>query len=196
LSLTYYDQRAENLIQLVLLQTDPVPTSQSQNVGRVRNTGVELEGTLFVGPLQLKAQYGYARSRVELLAPNYAGDLRVGDQSLATPKHTAGASLTVAPFRGTTLATGLTYVGSWTYYDFLAEFSCFGGTGPCQATFRDYLVAYPRFVKVNATISHEFTSLVSGFVSVENLSNNHAFEIFNGAPAVGRTSIVGLRFRY
>ena len=67
-------------------------TTQFQNVGRVKNTGVEVEGALRVGALQFKGQYGYARSRIAQLAPNYTGDLRVGDQSRSTPTHTAGAS--------------------------------------------------------------------------------------------------------
>jgi outer membrane receptor protein involved in Fe transport len=94
LSVTYYDQTAENLLQFVQVQSTPILTSQWQNVGRVHNTGVEVEGTLSLGLLQVKGQYGYARARVDALPPNYTGTLRVGDQSLATPKHTAGGSAT------------------------------------------------------------------------------------------------------
>jgi outer membrane receptor protein involved in Fe transport len=196
LSATYYDQIADDLIQLVLLQTSPVPTSQNQNVGRVKNSGVEIEGTVDAGPVRLKTQYGYARSRIDALAPNYAGDLRVGDQSLLTPKHTAGASLSLTPWRGTSLGAGLTYVGSWSYYDWLALFRCFGGTGPCRATMRDYITPYPSFVKVNATVWQQITPLVSGFVSVDNLTNNEAFEFHNFSPVVGRVTTVGLRLQY
>jgi outer membrane receptor protein involved in Fe transport len=196
LSLTYYDQVADNLIQLVQLSVVPLPTSQYQNVGQVRNKGLEVEGGLHLGGIQLKAQYGYVRSRIRQLAPNYAGDLRVGDQSLGTPTHTAGVSLSVTPLRGTNVGLGVTYVGSWSYYDLLAEYRCFGGTGPCQPTFRDYITAYPGFVRANATVSQEITPLVSGFVSVENLTNNQAFELVNSTPAFGRISVVGFRLRY
>jgi outer membrane receptor protein involved in Fe transport len=196
LSVTYYNQTANNLIQQVLLQSDPPPTSQWQNVGRVKNTGVEVEGTLYVGPLQFRGQYGYSRARIDHLAPNYTGDLRVGDQALVTPKHTAGASLIALAGTGTTLTAGVTYVGSFRQYDDLARFRCFGGTGPCQPASRDYIVEFPGFVKVNATLSQKITPQVGGFVSVDNLTDNAAFE-FNGPnPVTGRITTFGLQLTY
>jgi outer membrane receptor protein involved in Fe transport len=196
LSVTYYNQIADDLIQQVLLQSQPVPTFQWQNIGRVTNTGIELEGTLTAGVFRLKGQYGYARSRVDQLAPNYAGDLRVGDQSLATPKHTAGASVSAALLEGTTVSGGLVYVGSWRQYDFLQEFRCFGGTGPCQSTFRDYIVEYPDFAKVNLSLTQQITSTVLGFVAVDNVTNSDSYEFFNFNPVMGRLTTVGVRLRY
>jgi outer membrane receptor protein involved in Fe transport len=197
LAVTYYDQIAENLIQYV--QVDPTvspPTNQFQNVGRVKNTGVEVEGTVHAGPFEVKAQYGYARARIEQVAPNYTGDLQIGDQALLTPKHTVGASLTVTPLTGTTVAAGLTHVGSWNNYDYVAEFRCFGGTGPCQPSNRDYIVGYPGFTKVNATVSQRIRPLISGFVSVDNLTNNEADEVDNLSPVMGRITTVGFQFQY
>jgi outer membrane receptor protein involved in Fe transport len=193
LSLTYYNQTAEDLIQYVLLQAAPLPTSQYQNVGRVKNVGVEVEGMFSAGPVKVKAQYGYARSRIEELPPSYGGDLRVGDQSLGTPKHTAGGALTLAAFRGTHLAAGVTYVGSWRYYDFLAEFRCFGGTGPCQPTLRDYIIDYPAFIKVHATATQQITGWLAGFISVENATNRTTPEFSTLIPVTGRITTVGFR---
>jgi outer membrane receptor protein involved in Fe transport len=160
----------------------------------VNNKGVELVAALGAGPIQFKGQYAYVRSRIEGLAPNYTGDLMVGDQSLATPKHTAGGSLIVVPSKRTVATVGVTYVGSWNYYDLLAEFRCFGGTGPCASTSRAYIVRYPGFAKVNATISQDITRVLSGFLSVENLTNNQAHEFFNGIPVMGRITTVGFQF--
>ena len=198
LSVSYYDQTADDLIQFVLLQSGSPSTYQWQNVGRVKNTGVEVEGTLGMGPVALKAQYGYARARIEQLAASYAGDLREGDQVLQTPQHTAGASLAVAPYSGTTLSAGLTYAGSWSQYDYVAEYACFGGTGPCRPGpgFRSYIIEYPSLVKVNATLSQQINPLVSGFVSVDNLTNNEDFEASNLNPVMGRTTTVGIRLQY
>jgi vitamin B12 transporter len=194
LSLTYFDQIAKNLIVFTTLAVDPVRIHQYQNIGRVKNTGIEVEGTLALGMLQLRAQYGYARSRVEDLGPGYGGDLRPGDKTYYTPAHTAGASLTAEPRRGTIIAAGLTYVGSWNAYDNLAIFRCFAGTGPCQASFRDYIVPFPGFTKANATLSQQITPLLSGFVSVENLTNNTKTEYSPFFPVMGRITTVGLRF--
>jgi outer membrane receptor protein involved in Fe transport len=196
LSLTYYDQTADNLIQFVRLPGTTVPTFQAQNVGRVTNRGVEIEGMASVGPARFKANYGYVRARIEQLAPNYTGDLQVGDQTLITPKHTAGASLVVTPFARTALSAGLTYVGSWNNYNYVAFYSCFGGKGPCQPTSRGYIGAYPGFIKLNAGMSQQITRFASGFVSVDNLTNNQAFEASDLAPVIGRITTVGLQLRY
>jgi outer membrane receptor protein involved in Fe transport len=196
LSVTYFNQTADDLIQLVLLQATSPITQQNQNVGRVKNSGVELEGTLQVGPAQLRAQYGYVRSRIVELGPDYTGDLRPGDQSLVTPEHSLGAGLTIAPRAGSTFSAGLIYVGSWHQTDLLGLLRCFGGTGQCQPSSRDYIVTYPGFVKLNASVWQQLTAGLSGFVSVENLTNNQAYEDINFFPVMGRTSTVGLRLQY
>jgi outer membrane receptor protein involved in Fe transport len=194
LSFTYYDQTAEDLIQFTQVQA-PI-TFQNQNAGRVTNTGAEVEGTLSIGPAQLKAQYGYARARIEQLATTYTGDQRVGDQVLATPTQTAGASLGVALRTGANLAAGMTYVGSWRQYDYLAEYSCFAGTGPCAATSRDYIVAYPSFVKLNAVVSQPIRRGLSAFLSIDNLANNTSVEYANNTAVFGRITTLGLHVSY
>jgi outer membrane receptor protein involved in Fe transport len=187
---------AENLIQLVRVGMDSVPILQYQNVGRIKNTGVELEGGISIGKLQLTAQYGYASSVIKALPANYSGDLRLGDQTFFTPKNTAGASASITSLAETTIAANLTYVGSWNYYDIVSEYRCLGGTGPCRSTPRDYIIAYPSFVKLNATISRQFNRLVTGFISIDNLTNNEASELYNFVPPVGRTTTAGLRLKF
>jgi outer membrane receptor protein involved in Fe transport len=196
LSLTYYDQTAEDLIQFVRLPSTSLPTFQFQNVGRVKNTGVEVEGTVYAGPLQLRANYAYTRARIDQLALNYTGDLRVNDQSLVTPKHTAGASVVVTPYATTSVVVGLAYVGSFSQYDLLAQYVCFTGSGPCHPSNRDYIISYPGFVKVNATVSQQVTRLVTAFVTVDNLTNNEAYEYWNFQPVLGRTTTAGLQVHY
>jgi outer membrane receptor protein involved in Fe transport len=200
LNMTYYDQTAKNLIQQVQLPSDSLLTTQFQNVGRVRNTGVEVEASVSLGPLALRGQYGYTRSRVAQLAPGYTGNLQVGDQSLLTPRHTAGASLAIAALTGTTLAGGLTYVGSWRTYDYLGYFRCLGGTGPCRNTpavlNRDWLLRYPGFVKLHATLAQQLTEHLSALLAVDNLANTQAYELDNSGPVMGRITTIGLRFQY
>lgn len=193
LGATYYDQTAENLIQVVQLPSGSVPINQYQNIGTVKNTGLELEGGVSASVVQVRAQYGYTRSRVDHLLPTYGGDLHIGDQSLLTPKHTAGVSIALAPLKGTAVTGGVTYVGSWRNYDYIAEFRCFGGTGPCTPTSRGYIVDYPSIVKIHATVSQQITRWVSGFVSVDNLTNNDAYENSNFVPEIGRVTTIGLR---
>ena len=196
LGLTYYNQIAENLADAVVLAVTPVLTQQYQNVGRVKNTGVEVEGAMILGPVSLRGQYGYVHARIQQLSPTYAGDLRVGDEPLLSPSHTAGASVSVSPSARTTVSAGMVYVGSWTYYDNIALFRCFGGTGPCGATFRDYQTKYPGLLKLNVGASHQFTPVLTGFVSIDNLTNNDASEGNNLLPEWGRTSTAGFRVQY
>jgi outer membrane receptor protein involved in Fe transport len=198
LSVTGYDQTAKDLIMFVQVPGDSLPTFQFQNVGRVANSGIEVEGTLILHRLQLKGQYGYVRSRIEDLGSNASSGaaLQVGDRPDRTPKHTAGAAVTLAPRTGTTLTAGLTYVGSWRYTDVLAQLRCFGGEGPCQPTPRDYVVTYPGFAKMNAALTQRVTRQLEGFVSVDNVTNNEAYESDNTVPVMGRITMVGLHVTF
>jgi outer membrane receptor protein involved in Fe transport len=198
LNLTYYDQTADNLADVVVLQTSPTPTQQFQNVGRVKNRGVEVEASASHGPWTLRAQYGFARARVDRLSPTYAGDLIVGDQPLLRPKHTAGAALSFAPGARTTLSVGMTYVGSWTYYDEVARFRCRGGTGPCAPGpgLRGYFMEYPDFLKINLNAWRQVSDHVIAFVALDNVTNNESFEASNLTPVRGRSTTVGFRFQH
>jgi TonB-dependent starch-binding outer membrane protein SusC len=197
LNATYYNQYANDLIDGVILDADTVPQiTQYQNIGTVHNTGIELEGSLRLPLGRLAAQYAIANSRVDALGPGYGGDLEVGDQLLGIPHRTGGASLSLHPFRPTTVVLGVVYVGSWTNYDQLAEVKCFGGTGKCAASTRGYWHLYPAFAKANLSFTQQITSVVSGFVSVTNLTNNEVYEFLNSVPIIGRTTVVGIRLRY
>lgn len=197
IGVTYYDQVARDLIDGVVLNVDTVPeVDQFQNVGRVRNQGVEVEGTLRLAIGQLSGQYAITSSRVEALDPTYGGDLHVGDQVLLVPKHTGGLSLAVTPLRRTTVTLGVSFVGAWTNYDLFAELSCFGGTGPCAATTRGYIRTYPSFTKANLSVTQQLTSAMAVFVSVKNLTNNEDFEFDNAVPVQGRVTVAGVRVRF
>jgi outer membrane receptor protein involved in Fe transport len=204
LSLSGYDQTAEDLIVFVQLPTSGIPTAQFQNVGRVANSGLEVEGILDLGTLELKAQYGYSRSRIEDLGPGVSptADLQIGDRPLGLPTHTAGTALVVEPRAGTTLTAGLTYVGSFRQLDVIALIRCVGGTGPCPESFlsagstRDFLVDYPDFAKVNAGITQRITPQLEGFVSVDNLTNNLAYEGTNTGGVMGRITMAGVHVAF
>ena len=194
-SATYYHQIARDLITLVY----PVvgsPDYQLQNVARVRNAGLELEGSFSRWGLRLKAQYAITHARVRELGPTYTGDLRVDDQVFLVPEHTGGISLTATPLHQTSIAIGVTYVGSWVNYDAFALFGCFGGTAPCRASNREYLKEYPSLTKVSLSVTHAINRTLSGFVAIDNLTNNDNFEASNTNPTFGRISTFGLRLLY
>jgi outer membrane receptor protein involved in Fe transport len=196
LSVTGYDQTARNLIAFVQLGSDPLPTYQYLNVGRVKNRGLEVEGTLTLSRVQLRAQYAYTHSRIDEVGAAGGGDLEVGDSPAKVPTHTAGATLTVTPVGGTTVTAGVTYVGSYPRLDALTYLRCLGGTGPCQAEFRDYTVNYPGFAKLNATVSQRLTRQLEGFVTVDNLTNNQEYESYSLVGVIGRVMMAGLHMTY
>jgi len=51
-------------------------------------------------------------------------------------------------------------------------------------------------VKLNATIWQQLTPALSGFASVDNLSNNKAYELDNLSPVTGRVTAIGFQFHY
>jgi hypothetical protein len=116
---------------------------------------------------------------------------------MGIPKHTAGASAGIRPFRATTISGGLTYVGSREQYDFMGFLRCLGQTGPCNnsdfALNRDYWLTYPAFTKIHVTITQQLAPMASGFISLDNLTNSSAPEITNANTVMGRITTIGLR---
>lgn len=197
LGVTYYNQTASDLIQLVYLDPDGDPqVAQWQNLSRVKNSGIEVEAALLLGPVRVRAQYGYTRSKVEETGEGYLGDLLPGDQVLLVPKHTAGASIGGTVWGGTSVSLGFVYVGSWNYYDFVAEFSCFAETGPCPETNREFIVPYPHFAKVDLRVSRPITPVLGLILSVDNLTNSDVVEKWNLSPVTGRITSIGVSARY
>lgn len=191
-SATYYDQTATDLIQFVLLDGSQLPQIRRfENVGRVANRGLELEGGLHMGRVNFTAQFGHATSVVRALGPAYTGDLQPGDQVLGIPRNTAGASLAVSALANTTLTLGVVYVGARTNYDDRAMF-----TDPTRETLRDYWTTFPAFSKVNLGVSQALSRSATAFVSIENVANENASEQSNLIPIQGRISMVGLRLHY
>ncbi len=197
LGATYYNQTARNLIGAVLIDpsTDPA-TFQYQNIGRVKNKGLELELTLRLAQLTLSGQYSVTNSTVLDLGPSYTGDLQKGDQPLGIPRHSGGASATLGLAPQTTLNASVVYLGSRTNYDGLALFDVFFGDAPFRGSLRSYWASYPTVVKGNIGIQHAFNKNLSVLLRVENVTNNQRFENVNSGLIPGRRTTAGLRLSY
>ncbi|HZS60788.1 MAG TPA: TonB-dependent receptor [Gemmatimonadaceae bacterium] len=208
-SATFYDQTAVNSLQQVKLPVDTPTTYQTQNVGTVKNTGIELEARANIDRLTLRVMYGFSRSRVDQLEPGYVGDYHVGDQALDVPRHTAGGSAAMQLTPRTNIAAGFTYVGPWTDYDYIRLNNC-GATfsaPQCPQAFLDainagvftqrpFFIQYRGLVKGNLTVTQKLNSWASAFVAIDNIGDNQGYEASNDQPRVGRISTFGLRLHY
>jgi outer membrane receptor protein involved in Fe transport len=190
LSATYYNQQAIDLIDQVMVDTvDGRPEYQNQNIGKIRNSGYEVEGTLSRGPVSLTAQYSIMNSVVRTLSPNYTGDLQPGDRLLYIPRRSGGVTASFAPLTRTHVTASVFYVGSWTGQDIVALLD----GSPWRGSLRAYWMRYPAFAKVNLSLDQSISDRVAAYVSIRNLGNNTAFEQSNVFITQGRATTIGVR---
>ncbi len=193
LSVTGYRQNADQLIQQVVAsQRTELKTVQYQNVGRIENIGMEVEGTARLGALRGSATMSWTDSKVRRLAPNYTGDLRVGDQVPEVPNSAGQAWLSydVAAIR---LTAGATYIGSWTGYDWLTYYSDAANESVLAGSARAYWVRYPELVKPFAMFEGRVSREAALFLRVDNMLNKQLNERDNLQIMPGRSTTIGLK---
>ncbi|MCC6317918.1 MAG: TonB-dependent receptor [Gemmatimonadaceae bacterium] len=193
LSLTLYAQDADGLIQQVVPNPlERARTIQYQNVGRIHNSGVEIEGSARAGMVRGDVVYSFTNSRVRRLSPTYTGDLAVGDRVPEVPRASGLASLTLERGRGRA-TLGASYVGSWMGYDWLDYYAGELGTAQSKPLLRNYWVEYPSLTKPFAGLAWTFGRSAEWYVRVDNLSNVQRNERDDVQVTAGRTAIMGFR---
>jgi iron complex outermembrane receptor protein len=214
---TAFDQQATNLLQQVLVAP---PTTWAaprtaldsarrrprglayalENVGVIRNHGLELAGDLRAGPLTLAATYALVDSRVRRLASGYTGDLRAGDRMLEVPRHTAG--LSAAWQQGPWSASlGAARAGDWINYDRLAlAADASNPTVPTRNVYgsalRRYWRQYDGVTRMEATAARAVRSGLTVVVSGANLLDRQQGEPDNATLVPGRSVTLGVRARF
>jgi outer membrane receptor protein involved in Fe transport len=197
LAVTYFNQKAINLVSLIQLDRDAQSRLQQQyqNVGRIHNRGIELSGTLApTSNLYMTAVFGATKSTVESLGTGYSGDLQVDDELTGVPDQTAGITLSWTPLTGTTFTGNLTHRAEWREVDFVDFFAAIRG-GTYTGRRRDYWIDYPAYTKYNVGLTRVLTSQLSGYVQIDNAGNSYAFERVNLIAPRGRVISVGARFQ-
>ncbi len=193
LSVTAYRQNADELIQQVVA---PLRLEQSvvqyQNVGRIANTGVEIEGTGRFGFLRGSATMSWTDSKVRKLSQTYKGDLQVGDHVPEVPSASGQAWLSY-DLAAVRLTGGATYIGSWTGYDWLEYYSAAAGVSTARPELRNYWVRYPALVKPFAMFEARVARDAALFLRVENLANKQLNERDNLQITAGRSTSVGVK---
>jgi outer membrane receptor protein involved in Fe transport len=201
LEATYFNQHANDLISIVVIDTTGLPTYQYQNLGRVRNSGFELGVAAERGRASFRGSFTYTRNRVERLAADYAGTLRGGDELLYVARAAGGGTVSLRfpalararHNREGVFEVGVTYIGTRTGADDLAAFKCYVISEDCRNE-RDYWTTHPGFAKLRTAVTYPLARQLTGFVNVDNLLNRQAFELFNYYPSRGRAILAGVRF--
>jgi hypothetical protein len=196
LRVTWFDQRADDLLQQVDLRRPSGSTRvyQFQNVGAITNRGVEVDGGMTHGRFAAAVRMHTVRSRVARLAPSYDGEFRVGDAPLEVPASTGALALRYA-HAATRLEAGVSWVGGWTGYDWLLvsrveEGAAQGRDGP-----RDYWLAYPAVVRPFVGFSTPLTGSLAFWGRAEGATRRAAQLRDNLSPPVGRSVVVGVEVR-
>ncbi|MEZ4456187.1 MAG: TonB-dependent receptor [Gemmatimonadales bacterium] len=193
---TVFDQRASDLIQSVLQpgQAGSLRSFQFQNVGAIRNRGVELEGGLRFRNVGIDGQFYSTTSKIERIARNYSGWLRPGDRLPEIPSY-SGAARVSYTLPGLQFAAGASFLGSWTGYDWTEIAEVDAGLKPAKASVRDYLITYPGVFKpyfsVSVVVARQFTP----YLVIDNLANRSEYEQHNGNPPAGRSVMFGVEVR-
>lgn len=196
---TYYNQRAVGLIAALVLSGPNIvlPTSQNQNLSRVKNDGWEFEGHVPVGPVAVSGTYSITNSTIQALFSNYPpGDYQVGDRVLGIPHSSGGATLAYTPASRTTLTANMTYIGYWTEHDWRAEYGFFFGGQAYRGSDRAYWIKYPSVTKLGVGITQMLTSEFSMFARVDNVGNNLRYESSNITFRMPRSALVGANIHY
>ncbi|MCC7055706.1 MAG: TonB-dependent receptor [Gemmatimonadaceae bacterium] len=216
LQVTRFDQRASSLIQQVPYAYDETDDDSAggyggapgqprfgyalENLGAITNRGWEFALRQSMGALSLSAAMSLVQSRVDQVAPGYAGDLRQGDRMLAVPARTTGVTLTWTPRRWQ-VQLGATQVADWINYDRLALASTWiTGGAPARtlsgAALRSYWIAYPEVTRVRAAVSHDLTRTLTMRLIGDNLLDRQRGEPDNVTIVPGRSLSFGIAARF
>jgi outer membrane receptor protein involved in Fe transport len=196
--ITYYDQDVTGLIDRVIDSVGPPQVRHYENIGKAKNRGVELEASIgLLRRLTLSGTYSLAESEVRKLSPDYTGALRVGQQILAVPRHSGGATLRYAG-RGWTASVGARSLGSWNHYNLTAYYTCLYLATGCRNTtgsLADYIEPYSGFTKFRMGVSRQLNGRWTARLDVENLTNDYSVEELDTNTPIGRVATFGFDFR-
>jgi iron complex outermembrane receptor protein len=192
LALTGYLQNANGLIQQVLIDRNTTRAIQYQNVGRIANRGLEVEGTVRHGALRGSLSFSMTDSRVRALSGTYSGDLTVGERVPEVPSSAGLASLSWMIGR-TEASLGTTYIGAWTGYDWKEFIEDESATGSPKPEVGTYLRTYRSLVRPFLSVSQAMPHGLTWFGRIDNLTNVQRNERDNLQITPGRTMTVGLR---
>lgn len=195
LEVSYYDQNADDLIDIVYLDHTADPRiSQYQNVGKIHNRGWEFAGKLRPGPFELSGTFSVMNSTVKTLSPDYEGEYLPGDALTSVPKYSGGVTLQYS-WNRLWSALEMTAMGGHVDLDYFGLYEGLYGLQPYTGNYRDYWVDYPGFAKFNLNLGYDVTRALHASALVSNLTNSDAIEMSNLFVSPGRAVTLGLTWK-
>ncbi len=196
-AITRFDEKARRNIDRVPVDLTATPAVyQFQNLSGTRIRGWELEGQLTLGRISLSANYAYLDNVIMELYGTEANSIwTVGDRAPYVPKHSAGGRITALVGRGSVSVDG-SVVANQRALDFIAFYDWQYGGVPERPNFRDYWITQPAIWRWNLRAEQTLAARWQTFLRVENLTNDHASDVFNISVTPGRTTVLGMRFTY
>jgi len=200
LSFTYYDQKPEDLIELVDLGADSQGREiyQFQNLSSIKNQGFEIKAiSQPFDWLTINVNFGKTKSTVNNPGPNYSGTLKVGDQLTGQPDYTISTNISVKPVDGTTINLSAFQYGHWIaadYEQFL--YDIYGGTyNPAVKSYPDgYNMVYPKYTQINLGVIQRITGKLNGYLQIDNLTNTDNYQRITGIVTKPRSVTLGIQF--
>lgn len=173
LSATLFWQQPKDQVEYVTLNADSAGfvIGQWQNLGEVRNVGVELEGELTLGKVSFLASFAPTRSRIAKVGPDYSGTLTTGDRVQSVPAWT-GSFTTSLDLGATTAMLSGSWHGNFVTYDYVraAEDQAAGTYDPAQD--RTYYFTHQGVPRITANVSRRLSQHLLAYLSVQNLLNS------------------------
>ncbi len=167
---------------------------QYQNVGDVRNLGLELEGQLNLGKVSFHATYAPTSSRIGRVGPDYTGTLTRGDRVQGVPSWTGSLTAGVAIGRTSGMLSG-SWFGNFVTYDYIraSEDQAAGTYDPAQD--RKYYFVHRGIPRVTANLSRELSRDVLVYLSIQNLLNSASSVADLTEVVPGRVTTLAVRLR-
>ncbi len=191
--LTWYDQRASDLLQQVDLRRPTAMTRfyQFQNVGAITNRGVEFDGGAAVGRLSAAVRVQAVSSRVAALSPTYSGEFEVGDRPLEVPGASGSFALRYAA-GGHRVEAGATWLGPWTGYDWRLVYRVESGQAPVRDQARDYWLRYAGVLRPFVGVTLPLRGGLIAWLRGEWPAGRAVLLRDNLSPPLGRSLLLGL----
>jgi len=202
-SISYYNQGMKDFIQADVLEPYPHAVWRYENIALVRNKGLEVEGALDLGRLNIRGNFGTISSKPEDLGPLAAQPGReVGKQLWFVPKNSAALAVTVEPLARTRISTTLSHQGSMFGLEYKKRQKCRLTDSPewCLsgqwAGWDEWWMDLPSVTTVNLNVERELPRSMLGFFKVEDLTNSWNKWAGFGQLYFSRTVSVGVQARF